>query len=1056
MTSEGLDLSEFEFSNIDNFFDSQLSHKLSSSSHGMMPNLNSASFVMDVGLQPDMLACLLHEVLTTGTVTSFQFKVNLPGGGENITLDPLAIRFSREQWNQCCRIGEEQKVSPIFCSAISEIFFDALDLKRSGFVSLREFHESVYMLLAGPPEQKLALIFFLFGGEGDRIDKSAIVPRCLLLQRRLPSIGLASVSDDYLLSLLNSLYYSASSSNPTVSPSLSFLQFKNLVPAVVPDLLSAFGVLTYLSARIRLVPPARFASSSIPPAPTNTYPSNPYESKPAYQPSSPRSSHFPSLKIVDPMSMPSMMGAPSAYSSMIPNPSSAPSSPSNSNSSPDIGNHGGTSALTQPQSPLGSTANTPSSMASRIARSNGSSKTSAAPAPLSLSGPASSDRCAHNGNNDCPCKQCVRVRRNRASAREAQRKKKEALEAIGPLRTRINELQQTVSTQRSEIERLNQLVNSLRSHNTSLQQECDRMRSAPGPASSVPASSAPAPSSNPAYDAVHAAFAGSSSSSSSSTPSSSTPSSSSSSAPRSNSVSATPSPAVSALTEVAQLVSPVLVSLSRTQAALIAPHTSVVVGVIQTKLLSAQVAPNFFTVLAELALEPDVIPILTPLAPSLLPIALSSSAASTASLASVTGRLLVTQNPSLSPEAEKLLEVLLTLCDPRHGGSVSPIVVSSAFLQVRAVVEAHGTTCLLPYMERLEGYCKAAQSNFTLKTEASNLLDILTGKDAKSRMALFEKLNKEALDLCTKSITCTVLGDFFRRNSFAVDQYVQVLRSVLPLPATLALVSSPLAPTDEEQSSSAFRRPSLLRQFSVNLAFTCPGESPCCLFPLQSENNALIVTSQQFSVWLRVALILLRTQPDFVRGLPECASVEESIEAMCQQARMSDASTTSIFVQPFLTYAEILQLRSWLTDLGFFKAFEFAHSSLSCVHCARIAENENASRLSRSLRNSTIEDLETDGLASSSSSSSPSASAQPVSYQETTFDVSGKRHTFRWIDSMADQDVLEAVKAFCASLFPVPAKKTRMVMKSTVGPVSFDDADFVSLVAGEVVVVSFV
>lgn len=42
-------------------------------------------------------------------------------------------------------------------------------------------------------------------------------------------------------------------------------------------------------------------------------------------------------------------------------------------------------------------------------------------------------KCVYNGEDQCECKKCQCIRRNRNSARESQKKKREALEKIGPL-----------------------------------------------------------------------------------------------------------------------------------------------------------------------------------------------------------------------------------------------------------------------------------------------------------------------------------------------------------------------------------------------------------------------------------------------------------------------------------------------------------------------------------------------------------------------------------------------------------------------------------------------
>eukprot|EP00742_Colponemidia_sp_Colp-10_P005699 GILJ01006092.1.p1 GENE.GILJ01006092.1~~GILJ01006092.1.p1 ORF type:complete len:209 (-),score=17.67 GILJ01006092.1:194-820(-) len=61
-------------------------------------------------------------------------------------------------------------------------------------------------------------------------------------------------------------------------------------------------------------------------------------------------------------------------------------------------------------------------------------------------------------SGDCQCKGCVRVRKNRISARRSQQRKNEALAAIGPLKSRISELEKTNSALSQEVLRLETLL----------------------------------------------------------------------------------------------------------------------------------------------------------------------------------------------------------------------------------------------------------------------------------------------------------------------------------------------------------------------------------------------------------------------------------------------------------------------------------------------------------------------------------------------------------------------------------------------------------------------
>lgn len=75
-------------------------------------------------------------------------------------------------------------------------------------------------------------------------------------------------------------------------------------------------------------------------------------------------------------------------------------------------------------------------------------------------------KCVYNGEETCQCKKCLCIRRNRSSARESQKKKKEALLNIGPLQDNYEQLQKKVvdcvsHNQIHTLEEENQLLRGL-------------------------------------------------------------------------------------------------------------------------------------------------------------------------------------------------------------------------------------------------------------------------------------------------------------------------------------------------------------------------------------------------------------------------------------------------------------------------------------------------------------------------------------------------------------------------------------------------------------------
>ncbi|CEM14964.1 unnamed protein product [Vitrella brassicaformis CCMP3155] len=77
-------------------------------------------------------------------------------------------------------------------------------------------------------------------------------------------------------------------------------------------------------------------------------------------------------------------------------------------------------------------------------------------------GGGSSRKCPHNGSEECDCRACIRIRRNRELSRREQRRRKEALEAIGPLRASLHEKEQLLEAKEKELHLKNLEIQMLR------------------------------------------------------------------------------------------------------------------------------------------------------------------------------------------------------------------------------------------------------------------------------------------------------------------------------------------------------------------------------------------------------------------------------------------------------------------------------------------------------------------------------------------------------------------------------------------------------------------
>ncbi|CAD8063628.1 unnamed protein product [Paramecium primaurelia] len=74
------------------------------------------------------------------------------------------------------------------------------------------------------------------------------------------------------------------------------------------------------------------------------------------------------------------------------------------------------------------------------------------------------NKCVYNGEEICNCKKCQCIRRNRNSANESQRKKRDALEKIGPLQDAFEELKKKVKRVENDNENLRHLLTNVFQH----------------------------------------------------------------------------------------------------------------------------------------------------------------------------------------------------------------------------------------------------------------------------------------------------------------------------------------------------------------------------------------------------------------------------------------------------------------------------------------------------------------------------------------------------------------------------------------------------------------
>eukprot|EP00743_Colponemidia_sp_Colp-15_P001151 GILK01001264.1.p1 GENE.GILK01001264.1~~GILK01001264.1.p1 ORF type:complete len:468 (+),score=65.89 GILK01001264.1:56-1405(+) len=331
--------------------------------------------------------------------------------------DFMSTRFTREQWRLVNIEGERLGRSYLFAASTAEFFFDALDETGCGSVSLREFHNHLQTLASDNASEKAKISFRFYGGRDLTLQKNVATTRALAVFERVNSLGFI-VNITTVMQCLSRLFQ--------LDSQVTFHAFMCVMSShgqVLASALGLFAMITNVVVQPQLV--ARSAPY------INNY------ARPKLEIcTSPTESLYEETHFQSPNSFIS-----GGYEHDFSSPISAlaanevPNTPPNSRS-PFVN------------------ASTPVPSASPKKRK----RTEAYPeGPWSTSPYEDGKNCPRKGNDDCACKSCVRIRRNRASAREAQRKKKEALENIGHVRARLAEMEElyTVSqTQNAEMQGL--------------------------------------------------------------------------------------------------------------------------------------------------------------------------------------------------------------------------------------------------------------------------------------------------------------------------------------------------------------------------------------------------------------------------------------------------------------------------------------------------------------------------------------------------------------------------------------------------------------------------
>eukprot|EP00742_Colponemidia_sp_Colp-10_P001048 GILJ01001134.1.p1 GENE.GILJ01001134.1~~GILJ01001134.1.p1 ORF type:complete len:448 (-),score=72.26 GILJ01001134.1:353-1696(-) len=391
---------------------------------------NMSPLVIDDNLSPEVLLRMLLQVLATGSVSGFDITVNTPEG-HHYAPDPLDIRFTRNQWRRANDVGQQQNADPLFSSLTADYFFDAFDEHKHGHVSFRDFHQSL-VVLSQPPSEATGLFTFRFlGGEHDFLHRTVATHRGLAVVSRLSASNVRA-HPGHVMDCFNHLF----ARNSQVPISMFVSSFFSL-----PQLFTCFNLFNLISRMCVKQEPVR----------NETY-----------------------LPLTQAAMMPVVPSASPVFDRQLSS-SSSPVSPV-----PDVALLRPLTPATVPPTPSSSRRKT--TMSTKRKRDKSCTKEDYPPRKVQAferEGTASpvscgdSDyKCPHKGNDECQCKHCIRVRRNRASAREAQRKKKEALDAIGPLRTQLEESTSLLTAQSQEVTRLQKLVQQLQSENIALYNEC--------------------------------------------------------------------------------------------------------------------------------------------------------------------------------------------------------------------------------------------------------------------------------------------------------------------------------------------------------------------------------------------------------------------------------------------------------------------------------------------------------------------------------------------------------------------------------------------------------
>eukprot|EP00742_Colponemidia_sp_Colp-10_P002331 GILJ01002487.1.p1 GENE.GILJ01002487.1~~GILJ01002487.1.p1 ORF type:complete len:438 (+),score=83.14 GILJ01002487.1:92-1405(+) len=336
-------------------------------------------------------------------------------------LDFMSTRFTREQWLMVNQEGERLGKSYLFAVSTAEFFFDAFDEAGCGSVSLREFHNHLQMLAGDNASEKAKISFRFYGGRDQSLQKSVATNRALAAFERVNSLGFI-LNIATVMHCLSRLFQ--------LDSQVSFHTFMCVMSSHAQLLANGLGLFAMITNVVVQPQPVSRSAPYI----TN------YARPKLEICTSPTESLFEETHFQSPNSFIS-----GGYEHDFSSPVSAvaanevPATPPNSRS-----------PFVNSSTPV------PSASPKKRKRADAYPEGSWSSSPYE-----DGKNCPRKGNDDCTCKSCVRIRRNRASAREAQRKKKEALENIGHVRARLAEMEALYSASQTRLEQVEKaLVNT--------------------------------------------------------------------------------------------------------------------------------------------------------------------------------------------------------------------------------------------------------------------------------------------------------------------------------------------------------------------------------------------------------------------------------------------------------------------------------------------------------------------------------------------------------------------------------------------------------------------